>query len=125
MRKSLTLILALVMCLSLIPMTALAYGNEYIQLEKSNYDPNETIDFDYSGYHSQIREGESNYLVIFKKLASGDYEEGESRFLALDETTNWLIAPAESGDYQLRILRRSPPDYNDVLISTIPFTVGM
>jgi hypothetical protein len=42
----------------------------------------------------------------------------------LDETTNWLPAPAESGDYQLRIIRVSPPAYNDVVISTIPFTVG-
>ena len=118
MKKALTLILALVMCLSLIPMTALAYGNEYIQLEKSNFDPNEIITFDYSGYRSQIKEGDFVYLTIFQKTASGDYEEGERRWLSVDETTNWLNAPAENGDYQLRLTR------NDVLISTIPFTVG-
>ena len=118
MKKALTLILALVMCLSLIPMTALAYGNEYIQLEKSNFDPNEIITFDYSGYRSQIKEGDFVYLTIFQKTASGDYEEGERRWLSVDEITNWLNAPAENGDYQLRLTR------NDVLISTIPFTVG-
>ena len=129
MKKVTTLILALVLCLSLIPattgrLTASAYGNEYIQLEKSNFDPNEVIDFDYSGYLSEITEEDYNVLRIFFKTASGDYEEGESRALTLDETTSWLIAPAESGDYQLRIVRVSPPDYEDVYISTIPFTVG-
>jgi len=123
-KRILTLALALVLCLSLIPMTALAYGNEYIQLEKSNFDPNEVINFDYSGYLSQIKEEDYNVLAIFQKTASGDYERGESRALTLDETTNWLIAPAESGDYQLRIIRVGPPAYSDVLISTIPFTIG-
>ena len=43
MKKALTLILALVMCLSLIPMTALAYGNDRMQLNKDNYDPEEQM----------------------------------------------------------------------------------
>ena len=124
MKKATTLLLALVMCLSLIPMTAFAYGNEFIQLDKDNFDPNEVINFDYSGYRSQIKEDDYNVLAIFQKTASGDYERGESRHLSLDETTNWLPAPAENGDYQLRIIRVSPPAYNDVVISTIPFTVG-
>ena len=124
MKKALSLTLALVLCASLIPMAALAYGNEYIQLEKSNFDPNEVINFDYSGYLSQIKEGDYNVLAIFQQTASGDYERGESRALTLDETTNWLLAPAESGDYQMRIIRVGPPAYEDVVISTIPFTVG-
>ena len=31
------------MCLSLIPMTAFAYGNEWIQLDKDNYDPGDKM----------------------------------------------------------------------------------
>ena len=124
LRKSLAIILCItIMSVALIPaavsrLTALAYGNEYIQLEKSNFDPNEVINFDYSGYRSQIKEDDLVYLTIFQKLTSGDYEEGERRSLTSDESTSWLNAPAESGDYQLRLTR------NDVLISTIPFTVG-
>ena len=34
MKKAITLTLALVMCLSLIPLTAIAYGDGQIQLEK-------------------------------------------------------------------------------------------
>ena len=124
MKKALALTLAVVMCLSLIPMTALAYGNEYIQLEKDNFDPNETITFGCAGF-AALKEDRPLYVVIDRKDVNDDWKEvsGNIRQIEKQDTTNSIIAPAESGDYQLRAYIDLPAN-NKQVVTTIPFTVG-
>ena len=56
MKKTLSLLLALVMCLALVPLTASAsYGNEYIQLEKSSFAVREGIVVTTKGITAEMR----------------------------------------------------------------------
>ena len=67
------LILALVMCLSLIPITAFTYGNEWIQLDKSNYDPGEEINVTVSGVNAQWLDNWAKVGVFLKGSAPSSY----------------------------------------------------
>ena len=129
MKKALSLTLALALCAALmsgalIPMTAQAYGDQYIQLEKENFDPNERMTFGCSGF-AALKEDRPLYIVFDRKDANGDWKEvsGKIRQIDKSDTTNWMIAPAESGDYQLRAFIDLPAN-NKQVVTTIPFTVG-
>jgi len=124
MKKALSLILALTMCLSLIPlsMTALAYGNDWIQLNKSNFDPLELFTFTVSGVTAQMEE-EQAWIAVYK-IGAPNIDYGD--FTGLEEGTNKVTfrAPEEKGDYELRLFRREEGYYKDELITSVSFTVG-
>ena len=70
MKKALSFALALVMCLSLlVSIPAAAYGDGWIQLPKSNFDPNEEIVVTVSGITAQMVEDYA-YVSIYKKGAA-------------------------------------------------------
>ena len=122
MKKALSLILALVMCLSLIPMTALAYGNEWIQLEKSNYDPGEKMVVTIKGVTQQMvtDSASTGWVQVTNRnnYCSRDRlkQVGETVFVDFE-------APVEPGDYEF-CLYRAWDDTKENLVTAVPFTVG-
>ena len=127
MKKALSLTLALLMCLSLIPMTALAYGNEYIQLEKSNFDPGEPIAVTLSGITQQIADGQASV---------GLYYAGETR--TPDQAENPWYEPINqtgtmqftcdrvmpNGEYEMRIHFYDWDNSVRKWLTSVPFTIG-
>jgi len=100
MKKALALTLAMVLCLSLIPLTALAYGNEWIQIDKSNYDPDENMVITVSGVTAQMFEDVIELNIRAKGAAIDDFLDG----IPIDEETAKRVvfgAPPDSGDWEL------------------------
>ena len=121
MKKALSLILALVMCMSLIPMimTATAYGNEWIQIDKSNYDPDENMVIKVSGITAQMFDDVIELNIREKGAAFDDFLSG----IPIDEETAKRVefnAPTEKGDYELCLWNGTTCK----IITYISFTVG-
>ena len=133
-KRTLSFLLALVMCLTLLPMTALAAGPSAtaqgvtVTIDKSNYQQGEEITISYSG----MVEGEYGYDGAFtiSKVGSDHktfvrednnsiYNEGASGEVIMN-------APSEDGEYELRLYTESWSYwYNDnSFVLKIPFTVG-
>ena len=118
-----TLILALVMCLALIPGTAFAAGDGTVSLDKTIYKPGEKIIVTYSGITPQMVEAEA-YISVYKKGA------------AHDEYMNWdrpeagsgqltLEAPPQLGSYEMRLYNEDHKFTADTFVMSVPFTVSM
>jgi hypothetical protein len=136
MKKTLALALALVMCLTLIPLTAHAYGNEWIQLDKNNYDPGEAMVITIKGVTQQMIDhkdglGYGACIGIFQKDLSG-LTAGEG-YYTVRETGDYVFnqfdinAPAEPGEYAIALFREKPNhpvQPADVLVTHVLFTVG-
>jgi len=69
MKKALSLTLALMMCLSLVPLMAAAVGDKWIQLEKSVFGSYEPFTVTVSGVTAQM-EDDRAYVSIHKKGAA-------------------------------------------------------
>jgi hypothetical protein len=126
MKKALSLILALVMCFALIPMTAFAYGNDWIQLEKDNFDPGETMTVTVKGITQQmVEDWACIYIAKKDRLDSslsgcGDLENvGEN-------VVSWFEAPTEPGEYAVVLLSKwwQNGEFDDLFVSSLTFTVG-
>jgi len=126
MKKALFLTLVLVMCLSLIPVTALAYGNERIQLEKDNFDPNEKMVITIKGVTQQMVD-DMACVGIFKKDLSVNAIDafGELRQVG-DNVFDWFEAPTEPGEYAVVLLSKwwQNGNFTDLLVTSVSFTVG-
>jgi len=120
MKKALSVTLALVMCLALVPLTAMAYGNQWIQMEKSNYDPNEEFEVTVSGI-------DAGWLVNWAKV--GIYPRGadagaggqDHQITEAPTETFRFCADPESGDYEVRLYSNG---YEFEIFTSVPFTVG-
>ena len=125
MKKSLSLILALVMCLSLIPLTAFAaHGNEWIQLEKDNFDPNEIMVITITGITQQMRDTARPEIRIYRKgETNANSYHLDFASVEVGTTQRELKAPAENGEYEIQ-LHDSGNTYSSKVISILPFTVG-
>jgi len=123
MKKYLALFLALAMCLSLLPLTAAAYGNQWIQMEKENFAPEEQIAVTVSGITEQMEE-DSAFVSIYKKGAAHD-NWGEYHYPEQGTSKLWFTAPGESGDYEMRLYRRDSSPYDaENFVTSVSFTVG-
>ena len=128
MRKLISLILTLVMCLAFIPMTVFASGELSIELDKSNYDPGEfmvitfknipvrtagwwfatTYKTDLSGYNN----GLSGQSLVGASVV-GDYSTGQGS----------QQAPTVPGEYAVVLFGSG--DQSEVIIASATYTVGM
>ena len=123
MKKALSLILMMAVCLTLIPLNALAYGDQWIQMEKSNFDPNEEFTVTVSGITAQMVADDAYVSIYRKGAAHTEYQEwhrpeqpGTSRLE--------FTAPVESGDYEMRLYRRDYTYQAEDLVTAVPFTIG-
>ena len=125
MKKAITLILALVMCLSLIPLAAMAYGNERIQLDKDNYDPNETMKITIKGVTQQMVDDWA-CVGIYKKDFSSNIGSYPQIMSTGDYSIDYVEAPAEPGEYAVVFLSKwwQNGSFSELLVSSLPFTVG-
>ena len=125
MKKALSLILALVLCLSFAPLTAMTVNAAVLlKIDKTNYNPGDIIIATVSGVTAQMQEEEA-WVGIFKTGASAtDWTEEWCQFQYLTEGTNQFEfdAPAAGGSYEVRLYRDNYAPYT-VLIAA-PFTVG-
>ena len=129
MKKALSFILALVTCLSLIPltMTASAYGNQYIQLEKSNFDPGESIVVTLSGITQQIADGQA-WVGVY--LASDQRHPNEAEcpwYEPFDQTGTMQFTcdrVMPNGEYEMRICYYDWDNSVRKWLTSVPFTIG-
>ena len=136
MKKALSLILALVMCLSLIPltMTASAYGNEWIHIERRTYIQGENMNIHVTGVTPKMV-GDGAWVAIYKKgAAHGDVYDGAMRhFNDISDPDYqdfaWFNVPDEDGEYELRLYSRDDGDLSAAnltkyFLSSVTFFVG-
>ncbi len=121
-KKLLSLALALIICLSLLPMTAFA-ADQYLSLDKSNYNAGETITVKTSNITAQMEQDEA-FVSIYKAGAShnawGDYDHPKA---GTDTLT--FTAPSKNGSYEMRLYSADHlSDYAPVFVTSVPFTVG-
>ena len=134
-KRTLSFLLALVMCLSLLPMTALAAGPSAtaqgvtVTIDKSNYKQGEKIYYGWSGVTDAHAEG---VLLGFVGLwASGadhrddiiyeytDYESAEIDY----DSSRYFTAPTADGNYEMRFYWGAGASADSYVLS-VPFTVG-
>ena len=134
-KRTLSLLLALVMCLTLLPMTALAAGPSAtaqgvtVTIDKSNYQPGEKIYYGWSGVTDAHADG---VLLGFVGLwASGadhrddiiyeytDYESAEIDY----DSSRYFAAPTADGNYEMRFYWGARASADSYVLS-VPFTVG-
>ena len=124
MKKALSLILALVMCISLIPLGASASGGASISLEKKQFGRCEPFDVAVTGITAQMEE--ESFVGIYKKGAeewetySDVYVFSGYKYPPAGSSRLTFIAPDEPGEYEVRLYDRTEGE----AISTIPFTVS-
>ncbi len=121
-KKLLSLALALIMCLSLLPMTAFA-ADHYLSLDKSNYNAGETITVKTSNITAQMEQDEA-FVSIYKAGAPhnewGDYDHPKA---GTDTLT--FTAPLKNGSYEMRLYSADHlSDYAPAFVTSVPFTVG-
>lgn len=134
-KRTLSFLLALVMCLSLLPMTVLAVGPSAtaqgvtVTIDKSNYKQGEKIYYGWSGVTDAHAEG---VLLGFVGLwASGadhrddiiyeytDYESAEIDY----DSSRYFAAPTADGNYEMRFYWGAGASADSYVLS-VPFTVG-
>jgi hypothetical protein len=129
MKKALSLILALVTCLSLIPltMTVSAYGNQYIQLEKSNFDPGEPIVVTLSGITQQIADGQA-WVGVYLASDQRDPNEAECPWYEPFDQTGTMQFTCDrvmpNGEYEMRICFYDWDNSVRKWLTSVPFTIG-
>ena len=136
-KRTFSFLLALVMCLTLLPMTALAAGPSAtaqgvtVTIDKSNYQQGEEITISYSGM-IPANEAGTDYDGAFTISKVGS---DHKTFVREDNTSIYNVgasgevimnAPSEDGEYELRLYTESWSYwYNDnSFVLKIPFTVG-
>jgi len=117
MKKALSFILAMVMCLALIPMTAYAAEQVTLSLDKTNYGPQERMTLTVSGVTAQMAK-DGGRLEVYKgntAVSWGGFDLKEGTF------TDTMAAPIDNGNYEIRLKN----DKNwDQILATVTFTVG-
>jgi hypothetical protein len=121
MKKTLAILLALAICLALVPMTALA-ANDYLELDKANYLSGETITVTTKNITAQMETDEA-FVGIYEAGAAHD-EWGEYHYpQAGTDTLNFTAR--ENGSYEMRLYRADHlSDYGPAFVTSVPFTVG-
>ena len=122
MKKAIALALAIFMCLSLIPMTALAYGNEWIQLEKENFDPGESMVVTFKGITQKMVDDRACAGWAHITNYSNNYCSMNSMWYVGENVWSYT-APIEPGEYEFHLYRSWGRD-KALLVASVPFTVG-
>ena len=136
-KRTLSFLLALVMCLSLLPMTALAAGPSAtaqgvtVMIDKSNYQQGEKIYYGWSGVDGRYEEVSGVLWGTLVICAAGsehddyidneytDYESAEINY----DSPNYFTAPTTDGNYEIRFYW-SAYCYEEYFVLSVPFTVG-
>ena len=134
-KRTLSFLLALVMCLTLLPMTAMAAGPSAtaqgvtVTIDKSNYKQGEKIYYGWSGVTDAHADGV--LLGHIGLWASGadhrdeivyeytDYESAEIDY----DSTRYFAAPTADGSYEVRYYWGASSGADSYVLS-VPFTVG-
>lgn len=121
-KRVFTLLLTLVMCLALCPVTALGAGSS-ISLDKSVYSPSDTIIVTVTGITPEMVENYA-YVSIYEKDAPHTEYMSWSRPTAGDCQLEF-VAPAEPGLYEMRLYKEDYVFTDEVFVMSVPFTVSM
>ncbi len=133
-KRTLSFLLALVMCLSLLPMTALAAGptataqGVTLSIDKDNYVAGETITFSWSGMSDARPSGVLWGYYLITEAGSDHIYEKDIRYTipGKEEGEHTRSAPTEDGVYELRFYWGDTVwwDCGDGFITSVTFTVG-
>ena len=136
-KRTLSFLLVLVMCLSLLPMTSLAAGPSAtaqgvtVTIDKSNYQQGEKIYYGWSGVDGRYEEVSGVLWGTLVMCAAGsehgdnidysytDYESAEINY----DSPLYFTAPTTDGNYEIRFYW-SAYCYEEYFVLSIPFTVG-
>ena len=136
-KRTLSFLLVLLMCLSLLPMTALAAGptataqGVTVTIDKSNYQQGEKIYYGWSGVDGRYEEISGVLWGTLVMCAAGsehddyidntytDYESAEINY----DSPRYFTAPTTDGNYEIRFYW-SAYCYEEYFVLSIPFTVG-
>ena len=136
-KRTFSFLLALVMCLSLLPATALAAGPSAtaqgvtVTIDKSNYQQGEKIYYGWSGVDGRYEEVSGVLWGTLVMCAAGsehddyidneytDYESAEINY----DSPNYFTAPTTDGNYEIRFYW-SAYCYEEYFVLSVPFTVG-
>jgi len=124
MKKALSITLALVMCLSLIPlsMTASAYGNEWIHIQRRTFIQGENIEIHVTGVTAQMV-NDGAWVGIYKKgAAHGDvYGDAMRHFNDISDPDYqdyaWFNVPDEDCEYELRLYSKDDGDLSAPILA--------
>ena len=134
-KRTLSFLLAIVLCLSLLPMTAMAAGPSAtaqgvtVTIDKSNYKQGEKIYYGWSGVTDAHADGV--LLGVVGLWASGadhrddiiyeytDYESAEIDY----DSSRYFAAPTADGNYEMRFYWGAGASADSYVLS-VPFTVG-
>ena len=115
--------------------TSNAYGDKWLQLPRSNYNPNEYIEA--MVFNLTPQEAEDAWVGLYKKGAIHDdfldyrgVTGGDSEWGLYAGCKAVFTAPSENGEYELRLFRVGKGMYGSAnlsgaLVTTVPFTVGV
>ncbi|MCL1835549.1 MAG: S-layer homology domain-containing protein [Oscillospiraceae bacterium] len=140
MRKALSITLALAMCIALVsvaltPLTAQAYGNEWIHIQRRTFIKDENIEIHVTGVTAQMV-GDGAWVGIYEKgAAHGDiYDNKIAHFNDRSDPDYWDYAwfhvPDEDGEYELRLYSKDDGDHSaanleNYFLSSLTFFVGL
>jgi len=103
------------------------YGNEWIQLDKSNYDPEEAMVITVFGV-TQDMVDDYACVGIYKKGMPGEWECTLPNVESVGENViDYVNAPEYPGEYVIALYAKwhQEGELDDLLISSLSFTVGM
>lgn len=115
------LVLTIILCLSLIPVTVFASGAT-ISLNKTVYAAGERIVVNVSGITQQMVDDEA-FVSIYKAGATHN-EWGEYFYVEVGESQGELRAPDEKGSYEMRLYRKDHEYTDDTFVMKVAFQVG-
>jgi hypothetical protein len=114
-------VLAVVMCLSLIPVTVFAAGAA-ISLNKTVYAPGERIVINVSGITQQMVDDEA--FVSIYKAGAAHSAWGSYFYVKAGESQGELKAPDANGSYEMRLYRKNREYTDATFVTKVAFKVG-
>lgn len=118
-KRLLSLLIALILCLSLVPMTALAAAS--LSLDQTSYSEGKTITITVSGVTQQMLD-DGAYVALYQPGAADE----DYLYYMYPETTGTStleLAAPEIGSYEMRFYDIDSETYEPVRAASVPFSV--
>lgn len=120
-KRILSYILAVVLCMSLIPVTVFAAGAT-ISLNKTVYAPGERIIVTVSEITQQMVEDDAFVSIYMAGAAHSEW--GDYFYVEIGESQGELRAPDAYGSYEMRLYRKNGEYTDETFVMKVAFKVG-